>query len=143
MRVVNEDVVAGRVEEIDFGFFPFGVGHGSGDADLPLDLLFVEVGNGVPLGHPRQPAGGAGRVQQGGGERSLAGIAVAHHTDVPQILAFVGFHWKMLPKKSKVTQVMTESGWKMGMAVSSGKWGTSRIVTPGALIPSSAVSRRR
>src|SRR6185503_9492815 len=59
MRVVNKDVVAGRIEEIDFDLLPLRVGHGGRDAYLSLDLLFVEVGDRVPFIHPRQPAGGA------------------------------------------------------------------------------------
>ena len=41
---------------------------------------------------PEQTIGRTGGEQQPGGERCLAGIAVAHHTDVPNVLAFVDFH---------------------------------------------------
>ena len=91
-RVIDKDVVAGRIQKVDLGLLPLGVSQRGGNGDLALDLLLVEIRNGVAFIDPRQPVGGARGIQQAGGERGLAGIAVAHHTDVPDVPAFVDFH---------------------------------------------------
>ena len=91
-RVVNKDVEAGRIEEVDLGLLPLGHGDGGGDGDFALDLLLVEIGNGVAFVDAGKAVGGSGGEEQPGGERGLAGIAVAHHADVPDVLAFVDFH---------------------------------------------------
>ncbi len=90
--VVDEDVEARRIEQIDLVLFPFDVGQGGGDGDLALHFLFVEIGNRVALVDARQAIGSARRIEQRGGERCLTGMPVAHHTDVPNVLAFVNFH---------------------------------------------------
>jgi len=46
-----------------------------------------------------QPVGRPCGEQQPGGERGLPGIAVAHHTDVPNVFAFVDFHGGFLELK--------------------------------------------
>ena len=91
-RIVNKDVVAGSIEEVDLGLFPLRHGDGGRDRDFALDFLLVEIGDRIALIHAEQAVGGAGGEEQTGGERRLAGIAVAHHTDVPDVLAFVDFH---------------------------------------------------
>ena len=60
--------------------------------DFARDFLLVEIGDRVALIHAEQPIRGSRGEQQPGGERRLARIAVAHHTDVPNFLAFVDFH---------------------------------------------------
>ena len=42
-RVINEDVEAGSIEEIDLGLLPLGDSDGGGDGDFALDLLLVEI----------------------------------------------------------------------------------------------------
>ena len=90
--VVDEDVEARRIEQIDLILFPFDVGQGGRNGDLALHFLFVEIGNRVALVDTCQAIGSARRIEQRGGERCLAGMPVAHHTDVPYVLAFVNFH---------------------------------------------------
>src|SRR6185437_4813686 len=92
LGVVDEDVVPGGIDEVELGLFPFGHGDGGGDRDFAGDLFLVEVGDRVAFVHLQQSIGCAGGVQQRGGERSLTGIAVAHQTGVPNVLAFVDFH---------------------------------------------------
>ena len=46
-RVIDEDVVARRIEDVDLGFFPFGYGDGGRDGDFASDLFVVKIGNRV------------------------------------------------------------------------------------------------
>jgi hypothetical protein len=57
-----------------------------------LDLFFIEISNRVAFIDTEEAVCSSGGEEQPGGERCLAGIAVAHHTDVPNVLAFVDFH---------------------------------------------------
>src|ERR1035441_8448474 len=91
-RIVNKYVVARRIQEIDLGLLPLGHGDGSRDRDFALDFLLVKIGDRVALIDAEKAVGGSGGEQQPGCERRLAGIAVAHDTNVPDILAFVDFH---------------------------------------------------
>ena len=45
-RLGQEVRVAGRVEQVDLGLAPLAVGDGGLEADLALDLVGVEVGDG-------------------------------------------------------------------------------------------------
>ena len=90
--IVDENVVAGSIEDIDLGFLPLRHGDGSGNGDFAGDFLLVEIGDGVALIDAQQPVGRPRAEQHARGERRLAGIAVAHQTDVPDILALVDLH---------------------------------------------------
>ena len=90
--VINEDVIAGGVEDVDFGLFPFRHRDGRGNGDFAGDFLVVKIGNGIAFIDAEKAVAGSGGEQQSGGESSLAGIAVAHHPDVPNVFAFVYFH---------------------------------------------------
>ena len=72
--------------------FPLRHGDGSGDRDLASDLFVVKIRDRVAFIDAEEAVGSSGGEEQPGGERRLAGIAVAHHTDVPNVLAFVDFH---------------------------------------------------
>ena len=63
-RLVKEDVVPGRINEIDFGFAPLGVGERHADRDLALNLFLVVIGYGGPLVHFPEPVDHAGREEQ-------------------------------------------------------------------------------
>ena len=56
-RIVDENVVARRIRDVDFGLLPLGKSQGGGYRDLALDFLLVEIRNGVAFIDPRQPAG--------------------------------------------------------------------------------------
>ena len=90
--VVDKDVVAGSIENVDLGLLPLGHGDGSRDRDFALDFLLVKISDRVALIDTEEAVGGSGGEKQRGSERGLAGIAVAHYTNVPDILAFVDFH---------------------------------------------------
>src|ERR1019366_8039433 len=85
--------------EIDLGFLPLGHGDGSRDRDFALDFLLVKIRDRVALIDTEKAVGRSGGEQQTCGERCLAGIAVAHYTDVPDILAFVDLHGIALVSK--------------------------------------------
>ena len=91
-RIVYKYVVTRCIQEIDLGLLPLGHGDGSRDRDFALDFLLVKISDRVAFIDTEEAVGGSGGEQQPGSERSLAGIAVAHYTDVPDILAFVDFH---------------------------------------------------
>src|ERR1019366_9318123 len=91
-RIVNKYVVTRRIQDVDLGLLPLGHGDGSRDRDFALDFLLVKIGDRVALIDAEKAVGGSGGEQQPGCERRLAGIAVAHYTNVPDILAFVDFH---------------------------------------------------
>ena len=91
-RVINKDVVTRGIQDVDLGLLPLGHGDGSRDRDFALDLLLVKISDRVAFIDAEEAVGGSGGEQQPGSERRLAGIAVAHYTDVPDILAFVDFH---------------------------------------------------
>ena len=90
--VVDKDVISGSIEDVDFGFFPFGHGDGCRDRDFALDFLLVKISDRVALIDAEEAVGSSRGEKQRGCERGLAGIAVAHYTNVPDILAFVDFH---------------------------------------------------
>ena len=90
--VIDKDVIARGVENIDFGLVPLGHGDGSRDRDSALDFLLVKISDRVALIDTEEAVGSSGGEKQRGSERGLAGIAVAHYTNVPDILAFVDFH---------------------------------------------------
>ena len=90
--VIDKDVVAGGIEDVDLGFFPFSHGDGRGNGDFAGDFLFVKIGYGIAFIDAEEAVGGSGGEEQSGGESGLPGIAVAHHPDVPNVFAFVYFH---------------------------------------------------
>jgi hypothetical protein len=90
--VINKDVVTRGIQDVDLGFLPLGHGDGSRDRDFALDFLLVKISDRVAFIDTEEAVGGSGGEQQPGSERCLAGIAVAHYTNVPDILAFVDFH---------------------------------------------------
>ena len=90
--VVDEDIEAGRVEQVDFGLVPLGGGDRGRDGHLALDLFVVEIRDGGALVDARQAVGGARGEEDGGGQRGLSAVAVADQTYVPNVLALVDFH---------------------------------------------------
>ena len=102
LGLVQEDVEAGSVDEVDFGFAPFGVGERRTDRKLPLDFLLVVIGHGGAVIHFAQPIHHARRVEQGGDQLGLTRVAVTDQGDIANVLAFVNFHCK-LPLRPELT----------------------------------------
>ena len=91
--VLNEDIEAGSVEEIDFGLLPFGDADSCRDGQISLDFFIVEIGHRVPFIRPGQTVDCSGCIQKGGSEHRFPAMPVAHNTDIANVLAFVDFQW--------------------------------------------------
>src|SRR5262249_43483611 len=74
---------AGRVNQIDLGLVPFGVGEAGGERVLARDLFFVEVGGSGALVDLAEPVHHTGVAQDGRGELRLAASGVPGDGDVP------------------------------------------------------------
>ena len=94
--VVDENVEAGRVDQVDLLLVPLGGGNAGGDGDFALNLLFVEIGDGGALIDAGEAIGGAAGKQEAGDERRFSGMAVSYEADVPDVVGFVNFHWREL-----------------------------------------------
>src|SRR5438105_9193554 len=68
------------------------MGHAGGDGHPAGDLFFVVVGDGVALVHAAESLGGAGGVEHGGDQRSLAGVGVAGDYKIANVGAVVNLH---------------------------------------------------
>ncbi len=102
--VVDEDVKTGRIDEIDFLPGPLGKGQRGGDGYFALNLIVVEIRDGVALVDAGQPVGSAGSVQQRRGECGLARVPVANERNVPNFCSFVYFHPYSLLRNSRKTE---------------------------------------
>ena len=85
LGVVDENIEAGRVDEIDLFLGPLGERDAGGNGDLALDLLVVEIGDRRTFIDARQPIGGACGVQKPGGEGRLPTMAVSYKSDVSDV----------------------------------------------------------
>ena len=59
LGVVDKDVEAGRVDQVDLFLVPLGGRDGGRNRDLARDLLVVEIGDGVAFVDAGQAVGGA------------------------------------------------------------------------------------
>src|SRR5260370_533587 len=91
LRVVDEDVVAGRIQHVDLLLVPLDGGDGGGDGDLALDLVVVKIRNRVAFIHPREAIGGARGVEETRGQARFARMSMADQADIPDVGAFVNF----------------------------------------------------
>ena len=109
LGVVDEEVVAGRVDEVELDFLsrgpalrslggggPLGVRERRPDGNLARDFFFVEVGHRLALVHPPQALDEPGGVQAGGDQRGLAGVAVAGDPDGADGFSRIHLH-RILP----------------------------------------------
>ena len=96
LRFVHEDVVAGRVDEIDFGLAPLRIGERGADGKLALDFFFVVVGDRGAFVHLAQAVHHARRKEQSGNKLRLAGITVAYQCNIANVFAVVDFHQELL-----------------------------------------------
>ena len=59
--IINKDVVAGGVEDIDFGLLPLGHGDGGGNSDFAGDFLVIKIGDGIAFIDAEKAIGCSGR----------------------------------------------------------------------------------
>ena len=62
--VVQKNIKAGSIEQIDFLLGPLGESDAGGNGDFALDLFVVEVGDGVAFVDASEAVGGAGGVEE-------------------------------------------------------------------------------
>ncbi len=67
LGVIDKNVEAGRVQQVDLFLIPLGCRDGGGNRDLARDLFVVEIGDGGAFVDAREAAGGARCVQQSRG----------------------------------------------------------------------------
>ena len=80
---LGEEVrVAGRVEEVQLRLAPLAVGDGGLQADLPLDLVGIEIGHGGAVVHAAQPVDRSHVEEHRGDQRRLPAASVADHGHV-------------------------------------------------------------
>ena len=115
-RLGQEVGVAGGVEEIDLGLSPLPVGEAGLQADLPLDLVGVEIGGGGAVVHPAEAVQGPHVVEHGGGQGGLAAAPVAHEGDVADARSVVDLHLLLL-RRAYVRTVSGFPGYGMAPAV--------------------------
>jgi hypothetical protein len=84
-RLGEEVRVAGGVEEVDLGLAPLAPGHGGLQADLALDLVGVEVGDGRPVLHAAEAVHRPGVEEDCGDQRRLAAAPVADHGHIADV----------------------------------------------------------
>ena len=94
--LVKENVVPGRVHEIDLRLAPLGVGERGANREFALDFLFVVVGDRGSLIHLAEPVDHAGREKQRRDQLRLARVAVSDQRDVADGSPVVDFHPKLL-----------------------------------------------
>jgi hypothetical protein len=82
----------GRVDEVDLGLVPLGVGDGGRQGVLAGDFLFVEVGDGVAFVDLAQPVDHAGIEENRRGELGLARPGMPDDRDVPDACRVVDLH---------------------------------------------------
>jgi hypothetical protein len=88
--VADEVGVSRGVEDVELGVAPLDGGERQGDADLTLDLLGLEVADGVPVLDGSHPSGGSSQEDQCLCEGCLATAAVADEKYVADVGCFVG-----------------------------------------------------
>ena len=98
---LGEEVrVAGRVEEVQLGFAPLAVGDGGLQADLPLDLVGIEVGDGRAVVHAAEAVDRSHVEEHRGDQRRLPAASVADHGHVADGGWLVDLHAEQPPPRS-------------------------------------------
>ncbi len=93
---VNENVVAGRVEEVDLMLLPLGKGRRGGDAEAPRDLFLVEVGRSRAFFDSAQPRRRAGGKERARNKSGFPASAVADDGEIAQLGGLVGLQIRVL-----------------------------------------------
>ena len=91
-RLRDEVGVARRVDQVQLRLPPLAEGQGGLEADLPLDLVRIEVRDGRPVVDLADSRGHAGVEEDCGHERCLSASAVADHGDVPDARRVENLH---------------------------------------------------
>ena len=91
-RVAQEVRQPRRVDEIDLGLVPLGVGDAGGQGVLAGDLFFVVVRDRRALVHLAEPVDGPRIEEEGGDELRLSGSGVADQRHVPQAGGVIDLH---------------------------------------------------
>jgi hypothetical protein len=89
-HVSDEVRVPGSIEDVQLRVAPLDRCQGEGDADLPLDLLGLEVADGVAVLDGPHAGGHASQEEEGFGERRLAAPSVTDEQDVADVAGVVG-----------------------------------------------------
>ena len=97
--IVDKNIEAGGIEEIDLCFLPFGDSNRGRDGELALDLLVVEIRYRIPFIRPGETVHSPGCIEKSGREHCFPAMSMAHDTDIANILAFVNFQgdWPPVP----------------------------------------------
>src|SRR6202042_3211797 len=98
LRIVDKDVEAGRVDQIDLFLGPFGVRHGGRNRQLTLDFVVVKVGNGVAFVDPRQAIRRARGVKKTSREGGLTAVSMSNQSNISDVCTFVSFHLIPTPR---------------------------------------------
>ena len=96
LRFVHEDVVSGRIHEIDFGLSPLRVSERGADGKLALNFLFVVIRNRGAFVHLAQAIHHACRKEECGNKLRLSGITMAYQCNIANVFAVVDFHQELL-----------------------------------------------
>ncbi len=92
----NEHGEAGGVEEIHLVALPFRVGQAELDGDLALNLLLVEIRDGVAVLNAKEPVHGPGGEQQARYQGGFAGVVMPRKGEIPQGVRGITFHGRLL-----------------------------------------------
>ena len=91
-HVAAEIGIAGGVDDVDFGAAPFDGSDGEADRVVALDLVGVEVEDGVAVGDGAEPGDHLRVEEKRLGEGRLARAAVPEETDVADLIGGVVLH---------------------------------------------------
>ena len=100
-RVAEEIAEAGRIDEVDFGLVPLGVGEAGGQRVFAGDLFVVVVGDRVAVVHLAEPVHHPGGEEQSRDQLGLAASAVADHGHIPDAGGVVDLHSGIPPRGKK------------------------------------------
>ena len=84
--LAGEVEIARRIQHIDLAALILHRHHGGGDGKLALDLLWIEVADGISVGHLAHAVDHAGLKQHALGQGRLSVSTVAQQTDIADVL---------------------------------------------------------
>jgi len=92
LGVAQEVREARRVDDVDLGLLPLGVGEAGGQGVLAGDFFFVEVGDRGAFVDLPQPVDGARHEQHRRHQLCFAASTVPDHRDVPDGSGIIDLH---------------------------------------------------
>src|ERR1035438_6180180 len=93
---MHEDVVAGRIHEIDFRFPPLRISQRSADGKLALDFFLVIVRHGRAFVHLAQAIYHACGKEECGNQLRLSSVTMAYQRNIADVFTIVDFHPELL-----------------------------------------------